>query len=149
MSFRRNGTLHRLLMIIFALGAFEGVSYAQFSVSITGPGFTSTTAPTAQFTVSATVSGIPSNQIAKVVFYRNDVPYKTLTSGPFELTQNELGQDTYTYRARAYNLAGTSVDSSDVKLTVNTLRVVKMGDLIGGTQTHGPNQTLDHTPEIQ
>ena len=148
MRFRRNGFLHRLLMIIFVLGALEGVSYAQFSVNITGPGFTSAIAPTGLLTVSATVSG-NANPIAKVVFYRNDVPYETDTSSPFQLSQNQLGQDTYTYRARAYDSTGAWIDSGDVKLTVTAFQVVKMGQVIGGTQTHGPSRTQDHTAEIQ
>lgn len=135
-------------MIIFAIGALEGVSYAQFSVSITGPGYASTAAPSGSFTVSATVTG-NANLIVKVVFYRNDVPYKTDTSSPFQLSQNQLGQDTYTYRARAYDSTGVSVDSSDVKLAVTAPQVVKMGQTIGGIPTTGPSRTQDHTAQIQ
>jgi hypothetical protein len=148
MSFRRNGFLHRLLLIMFAVGALEGAAYAQFSVNITGPGFTSTTAPTGQFNVSATITG-NANPIVKVVFYRNDVPYQTYTSSPFQLSQNQLGQDTYTYRARAYDSAGTWVDSIDVKLTVNTYQVIRMGDPNGPVTTQLPGRLVDHTAGVK
>ena len=57
MSFLRNGFLHRLLMIIFAIAAFEGAAQAQFTVSLAVPTPTPATAPTGSFTVSATISG--------------------------------------------------------------------------------------------
>jgi hypothetical protein len=148
MSFRRNGFLHRWLMIVFAIAAFEGAAYAQFTVNITGPGYASTSAPSGSFTVSATVSG-NANSIAKVVFYRNDVPYLTDTTSLYQLPQDQLGQDTYTYRARAYDSTGVWVDSSDVKLSVTTYQVKKMGQTIGGTPTTGPSRTQDHTAQIQ
>jgi hypothetical protein len=67
MSFLRNGSLHRLLMIILAIAAFEGVAHAQFTVSLAVPTPSPATAPTGSFTVSATISG-NANAITKVVF---------------------------------------------------------------------------------
>lgn len=148
MTFRPTNLLSRLLMILFTITVFEVAAHAQFNVSIAVPTPSPVTAPTGSFTVSATVSG-NSNSIAKVVFYRNDVPFLTDTSSPYQLPQNQLGQDTYTYRARAYDSTGAAVDSSDAKLTVNTYQVVKMGQTIGGTATSGPSRTTDHTSQIQ
>ena len=152
MSFLRNGSLQRLLMIIFAIVAFEGGAQAQFTVSLAVPTPTPATAPTGSFTVSATISG-NANAITKVVFYRNDIPLLTDTASPYELPQNELGQDTYTYRARAYDSTGVGVDSSYSKLTVNNPLVFTMGSLITDVkpniQTHGPDRSTDHTPDIR
>lgn len=155
MNFRKKASLNRLLMIVIAICAFAGASFAQISVNITGPGYTVTTAPSGSFTVTATVTG---NSIAKVVFYRNDVPYLTDTSYPYQLSQNQLGQDTYTYRARAYNTAGDLADSAEFKLTVETPYVLKMG--VGLLQTpppnappvpstDGPDRFVDHTSQIR
>lgn len=153
MRFCRNGFLPCIMAIAFAIVVFNGASYAQFSVSINGPSTASTPAPTGQFTVTAAVSG-NTNSVTKIVFYRNDVPYKTFTGSSTSqtLTENLLGQDIYTYRARAYDSQGVWVDSSDVKLTVETPRVFKMGDpipLSSPIPTTGPNRNHDHTPEVQ
>lgn len=156
MGFPQKGFISCLMAVAIAIIAFNGTSYAQFSVSISGPSAAIMRAPTAQFNVTATVSATPT----KIVFYRNDVPYKTFTgSGTTQaLTENLLGQDTYTYRARAYDSQGTWVDSSDFKLTVETPRVFKMGvglvpvpPLPGSTPppTTGTNRNHDHTAEIQ
>lgn len=159
MSFLRKGFLQRLLMIMFAVAAFEGAAYTQVSVTLTVPGSPSSPAPTSQFTVTASVKGITN---PTVVFYRNDVRYATDSTDPYELLQNPLGQDTYTYRARTYDSAGVPVDSSDVKLLVYTPRVFRMGDPIptpspspGASpsptpyQTYGPGQEHDHTEEVR
>lgn len=137
-----------------AVGAFASVSYAQFTMTITGPGYSSVTAPSGSFTVSATASAT----ISKVVFYRNDVPYETDTTSPYQLSQNLLGQETYTYRARGYDSSGAWADSAEVKLTVITPRVFVMGESIphpgpaptpSPTPTSGPDRLHDHTAEIQ
>lgn len=157
MKFRRNGFLSCVMSIAIAIVAFNGASYGQFSVGISGPSATMY-APTGQFNVTATVSPSP----AKIVFYRNDVPYKTFInpSSPQALQENQLGQDTYTYRARAYDSQGNWTDSTDIKFNVETPRVLRMG---GGfvspaptptgaptppTPT-GPNRNYDHTQNIQ
>lgn len=156
MNFRKEKLLYRLLIMIITIGAFAGASYAQFTVTLSGPSPsatpnpspTATPAPTGSFTVSAAITG-NSNSITKVVFYRNDVPYETDTTSTYSISQDQLGQDTYVYRARAYDSTGVWVDSGEFKLTVKTPRVVKMGEVIGGTQTYGPRRDIDHTPGIQ
>jgi hypothetical protein len=146
----RDRFLHKLIAILFALFVFNLVSYAQFNISISGPSGATMQAPTAAFAITATVSA-NANSLTKMVFYRNDVPYKTFigSSTSRTITENMLGQDTYIYRARAYDSQGVWKDSSDIKLTVETPRVVKMGGIINGVQTHGPNRNFDHTTEIQ
>jgi hypothetical protein len=85
-----------------------------------------------------------------MVFYRNDVPYETDTSSPYQITQNQLGQDTYTYRARGYDSSGAWVDSADFKMSVVKPRSVTMGiNGVGLPTTTGPSRTHDHTSEIQ
>jgi len=155
MNFRRKELLCRSLTIIMlAIGACVGASYAQFTVTLSGPSPsatpnpspTATPAPSGSFTVSATAS----TTLTKVVFYRNDVPYETDTSSPYQMTQNQLGQDTYTYRARGYDSSGAWVDSADFKLSVVKPRSVTMGiNGIGLPTTTGPSRTYDHTSEIQ
>ena len=160
MNFQRKGFLHHLPMIMIAVGLFAGASYAQFTVTLSGPSPsatpnpspTATPAPTGSFTVRRERA---STSITKVVFYRNDVPYETDTSSPYQLSQNQLGQDTYTYRARGYDSSGAWVDSSDFKMTVYTPRVFKMGDPIPQPSpsppisTSGPDRYHDHTTEVQ
>ncbi len=132
MNFLRNGFLHRLLMIMFAVAAFEGTSYAQFTVTVTGttthnvpiPNGTSSPAPSDPFRVKATVSG-NVNPITKVVFYRNDVPYFTDTAWDYRIDQGPLGQDNYTYHARAYDSTGAFVESNDYKLTFTTPNIIR------------------------
>ncbi len=150
MRFCENRPLYYLLAIKITILIASVTSFAQFNVSINGPVTTTMSAPTGQFTVSATVSG-NTNPLTKIVFYRNDVPYKTFTgTGTSQvLTENELGQDTYTYRARAYDSQNNWVDSDNIKIIVETPRVFKMGDMIGTTQTHGPDRYRDHSDEIQ
>lgn len=145
--FRRSGFLHRLLMIMISIGAFAGAAHAQFTVNITGPGYPRASAP-ASFTMHASTS-LPPSQISKLVFYRNDVPYKSFVAAPFDLDQ-EVGQDTYTYRARVYNTSGVSVDSSTIKIEVYTPRIYKMGGPnSGGPSTDGPDANQDHTDDIK
>lgn len=152
MSFLPPGFLPRLLLIMFAISAFEGAAYAQFTVSIAVPTPTPATAPTGSFTVSATISG-NANAITKVVFYRNDIPLLTDTTSLYQLPQDQLGQDTYTYRARAYDSTGVWEDSSDFKRTVNNPLVFTMGDLITDVkpniQTSGPDRVTDHTSDVR
>src|SRR5687767_15141897 len=108
MRFRRNGILPTIVSTAIAIVAFNAASYAQ--VSITGvptPSPTPIYAPTSQFTVTASAAGTPT----KVVFYRNDVPVATVATAPYIFVQDPLGQDTYTFRARAYYSATNWVDS--------------------------------------
>ena len=157
---RRKISLSQVLLILFAIAVFEVTAHAQFTVTVTGEtpgGFpiddgSQIEAPGNPFTVIATVS--PLSGVTKVVFYRNDVPYVTDTSWPFELEQSQLGQrqlgqDNYTYRARAYHSSGTWVDSSDYKLTYYSPRVIKMGDPKAEVETHGPGRFQDHTEDIR
>ena len=170
MTLRKNKWLFLLLSALVLVGGSALVSYGQFTVTLSapsGPGPTpsptpnpsptATPAPTGSFTVSAAVTG-NTNSIAKVVFYRNDVPFETDTSSPYQLSQTSLGQDTYTYRARAYDSTGVWVDSADWVLTVKTPRVFRMGDAIPSPsyQTHGPGPekdtdqlVRDHTQDIR
>lgn len=150
MKLYRNGVLLYIAALVFAIAVFSGTSSAQFNVTINGPSSATMTAPTGQFNITATVSG-NTNSLTKIVFYRNDVPYKTLTGANTVqvLTENQVGQDTYDYRARAFDSQGAWVDSSDIRLTVETPRVYKMGDVIGTTSTHLPSRTWDHTSDIQ
>lgn len=143
-------------MIGIAIGAFHGTSYAQFSVTVTGatpsgtpiPNATSSPAPSAQFNVTATVAG-NSNSVTKVVFYRNDVPYITDTNSPYQIPQNLLGQETYTYHARAYDSTGIWVDSNDYKLIFHTPQIIRMGDPYAPVTTQLPGRFVDHTTGIQ
>ena len=120
-----------------------------------------TPAPSGQFTITATVTNVP-NSLVKVVFYRNDVPYQTSTgSNPSPtITQNNLWQDSYSYRARAYDSSGAWADSGDIRLAVETPRVFTMG--VGITYpspypspsptppaTSGAWRDHDHSDEIQ
>ncbi len=156
MCLQRKAFLFQLLMIGIAIGAFQGTSYAQFSVTVTGatpsgtpiPNGTSSPAPGGQFNVTATVSG-NSNSITKVVFYRNDVPYITDTSSSYQITQNQLGQETYTYHARAYDSTGAWVDSNDYMLIFHTPQVIRMGDPHPYVTTQLPDRDQDHTQGIQ
>jgi hypothetical protein len=157
MKFRRNGFLFCVMATAIAIIALNGVTYAQqFSVVISGPVTPPTHAPTGQFDVTATVSPTP----AKIVFYRNDVPYKTVDAPPWKITENQVGQDTYTYRARAYDSQGNWTDSNDFKLTVETPRVLRMGGgLISPVPTPtnaptppattGPDRNHDHTQNVR
>lgn len=143
-----------MLIIIIAISAFTGASYAQ-SVTISGatPSGTpiaspaSTPAPSGSFDVVASPSG---GTVTSVVFYRNDVPIATDTSSPYKINQNVLGQDTYTYHARAYFSGGASAESGDFKMSVVKPRSITMGVNGGGLPTtSGPSPTYNHTTEIQ
>ena len=156
MSLRRNAYLQRLLMIMFAICAFEGAAYAQFTVTVTGAtthnvpiaNGTSSPAPSDPFRVKAEVTG-NANAITKVVFYRNDVPYMTDTAWDYRIDQGPLGQDNYTYHARAYDSTGAFVDSNDYKLTFHSPQVLRMGDPYGPVATQLPSRYVDHTTGIQ
>ncbi|HEV7684908.1 MAG TPA: hypothetical protein VGO68_22555 [Pyrinomonadaceae bacterium] len=167
MSLRRNGFLPSLLVIMFAICACEGAAYAQFTVTVTGttthnvpiPNGTSSPAPSDPFRVKATVSN-NLNPIMKVVFYRNDVPYMTDTAFDYRIDQGPLGQENYTYHARAYDSTGAWVDSNDYKLSFYSPNVFKMGQAIPAPspapspaptpyQTFGPGRYHDHTAEVQ
>ena len=150
MRFSRIGFLPCLIAITVAVFALNITSYAQFSVSVSAPS-NSMTVPTGSFNVTATVSNAPA-ALSKVVFYKNDVPYKTVygTSTTPSITEN-LGQDTYTYRARAYASNGATVESADYALTVRVPsgKMFRMGSSINGVSTSGPNSGVDHTTQIQ
>ena len=156
MKFRLQELLSYLMAIAIALIAFNTDAYAQMSVSISGlTSGTTMNAPTSTpFNLTATVSN-NANPLTKIVFYRNDVAYKTFTGSSTSgaITEYQLGQDTYTYRARAYDSNGTWADSPDIKLTVeyHQTRIFMMGSIINGVQTNGPsnNYTFDHTQQIQ
>jgi len=155
MRFSRNGFLPCLMAIAVAVFALNITSYAQFSVTVSAPS-SSMTVPTGNFDVTATVSNAPA-ALSKVVFYKNDVPYKTLngTSTAPYITEN-LGQDTYTYRAIAYASNGASVESADFNLTVKvpSTKIFRMGEgipVVSGTPipTSGPNRYVDHTEDVK
>lgn len=158
MNSRSKMWLSQLLMILIAIGVFAGTSYAQFTVTVTGttpggfqiPNGTSSPAPSDPFVVKATVT--PLSGITKVIFYRNDVPYFTDTSWPFQIEyyqQDPLGQDNYTYHARVFHSDGTFADSNDYKLTFFTPQVIRMGDPTSPVKTSLPGRYVDHTEEIQ
>ena len=150
MDSQRKHLLFHLLMIVFAIGVFEGTSYAQLSVSVTGTTIhggsipTSAPAPSDLFQVRATVS--PT--ITKVVFYRNRVAYITDITYPYRIDQGPLGQENYTYHARAYDSTGAWVDSNDYRLTFYQPRFIRMGDDTH-VDTSLPGRDVDHTKEIQ
>lgn len=125
--------------ILFAIFVFKGETFAQFTVGISVPASVMK-APTNQFTVTATVTANGAN-ITKLVIYRNDVPRETVQGNPTQLSiqEDKLGQDIYTYRARAYSSTGEWADSSEFKLSVRTPRILKMS---------GPGRLTDHTAEI-
>lgn len=138
------------MAIAVAVFALNTAAYAQFSVTVSAPS-NSMTVPTGSFNVTATVSNAPA-PISKIVFYKNDVPYQTITGSSTTQTITEnVGQDTYTYRARAYASNGDQVDSSDFKLTVRvpSNKMFRMGTSINGVSTHGPDRNFDHTTQIQ
>jgi hypothetical protein len=153
----KKNVFYHLLVTMIAVGACAGVSYGQLSVTISSPGSGTYTAPfstefNGRFKVSATVTN-SNNNTAKVVFYQNDVPTVTDTSSPFELTSEALGQDTYTFRARACDTTGHCEESNELKLVIRTPLVVKMGQQIvlnGSPITlEGPNRYADHTDDIR
>lgn len=130
MRFRRNGFLPTIVAVAIAIVAFNAASYAQFNVNLSIDGATTQIAPSGEleFTAEVTWDNENPNPLGKIVFYRNDVPHKTFfgSSTSQVLLQNQLGQDTYTYRARAYDSTGAWADSSDIKITVNTPRVIRL-----------------------
>ena len=156
MNFRKGQLLYHLLTIVIAIGALTGASYAQ-SVTIAGvnplstPLPASTPAPSGLFYVKATATPPVSESVTKVVFYRNDVPYETVTSFPYNIDEDLLAQDTYTYHARAYFSNGTWADSPDFTLSVTTPVVFTMGDTISSPYrvTKGPSSFVDHTDDIE
>jgi len=163
MKFRRNEFLPYIIGIVIAVCALNGASYAQFTVTVSSPD-ANLSAPTGSFNVTATITSYTTLP-ASIVFYRNDLPVQTTTnpsSASVTLGQNELGEDTYTYRARAYDASGNYKDSNDFKLTVETRYIMRMG--VPGVvpspspspspvptppSTTGPNRFYDHTVEIQ
>ncbi|HEX8251480.1 MAG TPA: hypothetical protein VF599_25120 [Pyrinomonadaceae bacterium] len=150
-----------LTAILFAVFVFSGPVYSQFTVSICGAippgscGAAATIVPeSGSVNITVTVTQTSTENLDKLVIYRNDVPYMTFdgTSYSRTITETELGQDTYTYHARAYGngVPPGQVDSSDFELTVDfpSTRVFKMGTTIGTINTPGPNRNDDHTDEI-
>ena len=156
MNFRLNGSFFRLMLTLMATAVFAAASHAQLTVTIAAanpsgtpiPSPASMLAPSGNFKLTATVT---AGTATKVVFYRNDVPYKTDNASLWEITEDGLGQDTYTYRARAYNSAGAWADSGDFKMAVTTRWILKMGDNSerGAPETTGPDVAHDHTAEVQ
>lgn len=164
MSFLRMKWLFQIIMIISVVGLFAIAANAAVTVTLSAPspgpsptpnpGPTTMVASTGTFPVKADVAGYGSDSVTKVVFYRNDVPLATDSAYPYEISQTALGQDTYTYRARAYISNGTWVDSADWILTVTTPMVFVMGgnnSSLPGKKpgTTGPSSTYDHTPDIE
>mgnify|MGYP001190351661 CR=1 FL=1 len=157
----RIGFLRCLMASAFVMFIFNGISYADLTVSINGvstsptpsPLPSSMPAPSGPFRITATVSVTGTSVLSKVVFYRNDVPYKTVTGSALYIDENGLGTDTYTYRARAYDTENNFADSNEIKLTVHTPRVFRMGDVINDSLTHfqtsGPDRFEDHTDDIE
>lgn len=152
MRFQQTRLLSCIISAVIAVFVFSGISHAQFTVNLTVPVSSPAPAPVGPFTVSATVVN-NVNPITRVVFYRNDVPQLTDTTSLYQLPQSPLGQDTYVYKARAYDSMGVGVDSASVKITVTTPNVRTMGTTINGVPTSGPvsplNTTTDHTTQIQ
>jgi len=154
--------LHYFMGVI-AIGFISSVAYGQFSVSISGPTVNTMVSPTNSFNINANVTISAPNVLKKIVFYRNDVPYKTiLNPGLTEsIVQDELGQDTYIYKVRAYNTLDEAVDSAEYKLIVETPRILIMGKTgPGNVITHttpetftgvikGPSRYADHTEAIK
>lgn len=152
--------LRYVIATAITMAFLSSFAYGQFSISISGP--SATQFPDDSFDITATVTIGSPNVLDKIVFYRNDVPYRTI-SPPFnpikKITEEEIGQDTYIYRARAYNTDGEWVESSDFEVIVETPRILKMGSSTiinhplrtsNGTvpMTTGPNRYKDHTNEI-
>lgn len=148
MTFTKTAQYHRLLMILLVIGTFATAVFAAPTVTIIGPHPTNCPTTSGQYRVCATASG---GTITKVVFYKNDVPYETDTTSSYEMTGEVLGQDTYTYRARAYDTTGAFGDSNEIKFTVNTPQLIKMGTYVSAIPRtlQGPGVTLDHSDDIQ
>ena len=161
MSFRGNKWLYRTLMTMSIVMVFACVSYAQITVSISGEPVASGTplpasvpAPSVSFKVKA-IPAVSTGTVTQVDFYRNDVLYKTLMSAPWEITESGLGQDTYTYHARAYDSPDNWAESGDFVMVVETAHIVRMGGPIPRPSpspayyTHGPDPLFDHTEDIK
>jgi hypothetical protein len=158
----------QFFVIVIALSALAGAAYgAEFTVTLSATDPTSPSpspsptpvpnptpaavaAPTGTFSVSATISG-NANSIDRVVFYKNDVPYAIDTASPYQMTQLPLGQDTFTYRARAYDSSGHWEDSNEFRLVVQTPNVFTMGvsELAPSDVSTGGVRNYDHTDEIK
>jgi hypothetical protein len=155
MKFRPHGFYPYILSIAIAVVASAVTAHAQFSISLSTSDSTTQNAPSGEIDFLATASNSGSS-ITKIVFYRNDVPYKTFVGSDTSrvLTEDELGEDTYKYRARAYN-ATTFVDSNEIQVTINTPFVFKMGqtipafDIYSSMATSGPGRATDHTEQIK
>jgi hypothetical protein len=171
MKFRPHDFCPCILTVALAIIVLSGASYAQFTVTLSPtpnptPLPSVMSAPTGSFSLRATASNVPTGGLQKIVFYRNDVPHKVFNSSTLtqDITENELGQDSYTYRARAYAVNGEFVDSTEININVETPRVFRMGDpapypLPQGTPyatptpaptpTSGPDRYEDHTDDIK
>lgn len=141
-----------MLMIVFAIAALNITSYAQ-SVTIS---HNAGAAPKAGDSFNVTAN--PSVSVQKVVFYRNDVPVYTDSASFYTLDQAAVGQETYTYRARAYISSTSWVDSPSITVTVKTKNVFIMGNTVPLSSTPapvpvptpmGPNREYDHTDYIE
>lgn len=141
MRFRKPEFFSYILLMVLTIVALNIVSRAQ-SVTISHTGSATPNAP-ATFTVYAE----PSTSAQKVVFYRNDVPFLTDlypdSQSRYELPQASVGQETYTYRARAYLSSTSWVESASITVTVKTPLVFRMGDAV---PTPSPNPSPSPTP---
>ncbi|MCD9188912.1 MAG: hypothetical protein LUM44_21020 [Pyrinomonadaceae bacterium] len=155
----RKDTLPFLVAILVAVFIFNSDVYSQLTINIGTTANPVEKAPTGYFTVTGTLS--TTNNVNKIVFFRNDVPYQSFSgsnSQPY-IEQNNLGQDTYTYRVRAILSNGDWVDSDELKVTVESKNFIWMGMPVPtGTPTSpippatngpvGPSSTYDHTNDV-
>lgn len=150
--------ISRVFRTLAAIGLgcifFAGLSFAQQTVTVSQkynsdntPVPATRNAPVPESYLEAT----PSNpgSVLSVVLYKNDVPIATITSSPFKVDLGELGQDTYTFRARAYYPNDVVADSSEQKFAAYSPKIHKMGTTFLNVQTDGPYRYGNHTQQIQ
>ena len=154
MKFRPHGFFPCILAIVLTIVASTTAAYADFTIELSTNDSTTQNAPSGEIEFNATASG---GSITKIVFYRNDVPYKTFIGSDSTrlLSEEFLGVDTYKYRARAYD-ATKFVDSNEIVVTINTPFVFKMGQVVPAFGPHpsplptdGPGRGFDHASQIQ
>lgn len=148
----------RLVRMLSAMGfvciLFAGLTLAQQTVTVSQKyNSNNTLVPTTRNApVPPTyLEAAPTNpgSVSKVVFFKNDVPIATVTSLPFKVDLGELGQDTYTFRVRAYYPNDIVADSPEQKFTARSPKIYKMGTTILGVATSGPYRYGNHTQQIQ
>lgn len=146
---------YRSVFIVVCAIVLLNVTYYAQSVTISSNAGVDLPAP-ATFKLTAT----PSMSVEKVVFYRNDVPIYVDDTSPYELDQSQVGQETLTYRAKAYFTNSEPVDSANLTITVRTRQlVIRMGDPqpiaspgpapSPAPTPRGPGRTIDHTNDIK